>query len=47
MSDSPAPLTPEQEARIKELVRAMLPEIIQAMSAALLAGLEKTDQSGQ
>lgn len=40
------PLTPQQESRVQELVRAMLPEIIQAVLAAIRAGLDR-DLSGR
>jgi hypothetical protein len=40
MSDSQAPvLTPEQEARVQELIRAMLPEIIQTVFQAMLRSI--------
>lgn len=36
MSESAAPpLTPEQEARVQELVRAMLPELIQTVLVSI------------
>lgn len=35
MSENPTPLTPEQEARIKAIVQAMLPELTQAVIVAI------------
>jgi hypothetical protein len=40
MSDSAPALTPEQEARVQELVQTMLPEIIQAVSEALRTAIQ-------
>jgi hypothetical protein len=36
--------TPEQVAQIKAIVRAMIPEIIQAVDSSLQLELQKTDR---